>query len=74
MCEKPLFHRGPHLAACAASRSSAPGRKKRSGAADAVTATPPMTPLERAKDRAAGRGMLMFVVRGIVVRRGIRSW
>ena len=55
VCAKPLFHLGPHFAACAASRSSAPGRKNRRGTAEAVTATPPTTPLERVKDRAAGR-------------------
>jgi hypothetical protein len=61
MWENPRFHRGPHFAAWAARRSSAPGRKKRRGAAEAVTATPPMMPLERAKDRAAGMGAMLGV-------------
>ena len=50
----PRFHRGPHFAACAASRSSAPGTKKRRGAAEAVPATPTRRPVERVTERALG--------------------
>jgi hypothetical protein len=62
--EKPLFHRGPHFAACAANRSSKPGSSMRRGAAEAVTATAPMAPCEREKARAFGmRVMFVMVVR-----------
>ena len=61
MLAKPLFHRGPHLAACAAKRSSKPGTKMRRGAAEAVTAAVPIRPLRLVKERAAG-------IRGMVVR------
>jgi hypothetical protein len=50
----PRFHRGPHFAACAAKRSSAPGMKKRRGEAVATPAAPTMTPVERVKVRALG--------------------
>ena len=45
----PRFHRGPHFAACAAKRSSAPGMKKRRGEAVAKAPAPTMTPVERVK-------------------------
>jgi hypothetical protein len=50
----PRFHRGPHFAACAAKRSSAPGMKKRRGEAVAMAPAPTMTPVERVKARACG--------------------
>lgn len=50
----PRFHRGPHFAACAANRSSAPGMKKRSGAAEAMPAPLTSTPVERVMVRALG--------------------
>jgi len=60
--EKPLFHRGPHFAACAANRSSKPGSNMRRGAAEAVTATAPMAPWEREKARAFGMRVMFVIV------------
>jgi hypothetical protein len=56
----PRFHRGPHFAACAAKRSSAPGMKKRRGEAVATPAAPTMMPVERVKVR--GLGIMIAVV------------
>lgn len=53
-CSNPRFHLGPHFAACIEIRSSAPGRKNRSGAAEAVPARPTMRPVERVVERACG--------------------
>jgi len=63
MCEKPLFHRGPHFDAWAASRSSNPGMNMRSGEAEAVPATATKSPLERVIERPAGNmiGRLVIV-------------
>lgn len=47
ICERLRSQRGPHLAACEARRSSAPGRKKKKGAAEAVTAAVPTVGMGR---------------------------